>query len=81
MKWTNLDGGYKNQLEIIRSQTPYARLGVEFGATMDEVKRAYRLKVKLYHPDRAGDFMEHHATEVIKLLNQAFETIKQDSVS
>ncbi|WP_445177699.1 J domain-containing protein [Pseudomonas sp. McL0111] len=81
MKWTNLDTGYKDQLDIIKRQTPHERLGIEVGATMDEVKKAYRKKVKLYHPDRADNFMENHATEVIKLLNQALEKIKQEHAS
>jgi DnaJ-domain-containing protein 1 len=35
-----------------RSSDPYARLGVETGAPAEEVKRAFRRLVLLYHPDR-----------------------------
>jgi len=33
---------------------PYRTLGLARGATLDEVKRAYRRLAKLYHPDSAG---------------------------
>lgn len=33
---------------------PYRTLGLAPGATLDEVKRAYRRLAKLYHPDSAG---------------------------
>ena len=44
MKWKNIDTNHQNQLEKLRSQNPYERLGIEYGATMDEVKKAYRKK-------------------------------------
>jgi len=34
---------------------PYRVLGLEQGASMAEVKRAYRLLAKAYHPDSAGE--------------------------
>lgn len=36
------------------SGDPYRMLGLTPGATLDEVKRAYRRLAKLYHPDSAG---------------------------
>jgi len=33
---------------------PYRTLGLERGASLDEVKRAYRRLVKANHPDAAG---------------------------
>jgi len=34
---------------------PYAVLGIRRDATADEVSRAYRAQMKLYHPDRVAD--------------------------
>jgi len=34
---------------------PYAILGVPRGASLDDVTRAYRAQMKLYHPDRVAD--------------------------
>jgi hypothetical protein len=37
------------------SPDPYRTLGLEAGASMAEVKRAYRLLAKAFHPDSAGE--------------------------
>lgn len=78
MKWQNIDTNYQNQLEKLRSQNPYERLGIEYGATMDEVKKAYRKKIRLYHPDKTDAFMSEHGEELSKLLNQAVDQIKKE---
>lgn len=78
MKWKNIDTNYQNQIEKLKSQNPYERLGIEYGATMDEVKRAYRSKMHLYHPDRTDTFMSGYGGELSKLLNQAMEQIKKE---
>lgn len=76
MKWKEIDTNYKNQLERLIAQNPYERLGIEYGSTMPEVKKAYRKKMSLYHPDKTDNFMSDHGEEVSKLLNQAVEQIK-----
>lgn len=78
MKWKNIDTNYQNQIEKLRSQNPYERLGIEYGATMDEIKKAYRRKMRLYHPDRTDNFMSGYGEELSKLLNQAVEQIKKE---
>ncbi|MCY4178438.1 MAG: J domain-containing protein [Endozoicomonadaceae bacterium] len=78
MKWKNIETGYKNQLEKIKAQNPYERLDIEYGATMDEVKKAYRKKMRLYHPDKTHCFLSKHGEAVSKLFNQAIEQIKRE---
>src|SRR6186997_1823242 len=34
---------------------PYRTLGLKRGATLDEVRRAYRRLAKIHHPDAAGE--------------------------
>jgi uncharacterized membrane protein YkvA (DUF1232 family) len=34
---------------------PYSVLGIARGASADEISRAYRVQMKLYHPDRVAD--------------------------
>lgn len=78
MKWKNINTNYQNQLEKFRAENSYERLGIEDGATMAEVRKAYRKKMRLYHPDRTDDFMSGHGEEFSKLLNQAVEQIKKE---
>lgn len=78
MKWKNIDTNYKNQIDNLKNQNPYERLGIDYGATMDDVKKAYKRKIRLYHPDRTDDFMSEHGQEFSKLLNQAVEQIKKE---
>lgn len=78
MKWNNINTSYQNQVEMLRAQNPYERLGIDYGATMDDVKKAYKKKIRLYHPDRTDIFMSEHGQELSKLLNQAVEQIKKE---
>ncbi len=79
MKWNNIEKvNYENLLEKIEKLSPYERLEVEYGVDMAEVKKSYRKKIKLYHPDRLDEFMLSHGEEITKLLNQAYESIKED---
>lgn len=78
MQWKKIDTKYKSQLEMIRVQTPYERLGLEASATIGEVTTAYRRKVRLYHPDKTDSFMTSYSEEVMKLLNQAVDQIKKE---
>jgi DnaJ-class molecular chaperone len=78
MKWKDIDNSYSDQLERLKAQSPYERLGIECGASMEEVKNAYRHKMRLYHPDKTDKFMSEHGEEISKLLNQAVEQIKME---
>ncbi|MFM7549701.1 MAG: J domain-containing protein [Cyanobacteriota bacterium] len=55
------------------SLDPYAVLGVKPGATVTEIKAAYRALVKLHHPDAGGD------EERIVALNAAWEVLREQA--
>jgi DnaJ-class molecular chaperone len=79
MKWTEIDTdkGYTSELEVLRAQSPHQRLGIESSATLSEAKKAYKAKVRLYHPDKTDCFMSLYSSEVVKLLNDAIKRIKK----
>lgn len=58
---------------------PYRVLGIESGATDDEVKRAYRRLAMKYHPDKVatlGDEIRKNAESQFRIINEAYETIR-----
>ena len=65
-----------------RSVSHYERLGVAMDADKETIKRAYRSKIALYHPDRVGsvtdasDAAASDNTEMVHALNTAYETLK-----
>ncbi len=61
----------------------YATLGLDDGADMAEIKRAYRQLSMKYHPDKVshlGDEFKGVAEEKMKELNAAYEFFKRKSV-
>jgi hypothetical protein len=57
---------------------PYAVLGVQPGASPDEVARAYRAKAKEWHPDVRGT---EDALRRMALINAAYEQIRDGKVA
>ncbi len=57
-------------------KNPYEVLGVRQGASLDEIKSAYRELVKKYHPDKYKDNpLESLAQEKMQEINEAYDQI------
>ncbi len=60
-------------------QNPYEILGLSYGATDEEVTKAYRKLVKKYHPDlHPGD---EEAARKMREINEAYDQIKNGNVN
>ena len=58
----------------MENQDFYELLGVDRGASADEIKRAFRKLAHKYHPDKLGGDVE--AEEKFKTINEAYEVLK-----
>ena len=58
---------------------PYKVLGVNEGATNEEIRAAYLSLVKKYHPDKYTDpDMKQHANEKLKEINEAYDQLTKN---
>ncbi|GAB1475428.1 DnaJ domain-containing protein [Bacillota bacterium] len=60
-------------------QNPYEVLGIKEGATIDEIKAAYKEQVKKYHPDRHQDNPLYElAEERLQEINEAYDYLMKN---
>lgn len=78
MRWLRAENKYKSHLEKLKLLSAYELLGVDSNVSKEDLQKAYRNKIKIYHPDRAGKFMRAYCEEVTKLLNSAYEDIEKN---
>lgn len=71
--WSNM--GHLNAGGWVGTQLEEAlqRLGLSSGATLTEIKQAYRAHAKAFHPDRQGE----DSTAQMVALNHAYETLRR----
>jgi DnaJ like chaperone protein len=72
------------KIEAPNEDDPYTVLGVSPHASEEDIKRAWRRLVRVYHPDavmasgRSGDLA--HAQQKVAAINAAYEAIARDRV-
>ncbi len=62
--------------------SPYEVLGVDSGASQEEISSAYRKLVQQYHPDRVADLgpeLREVAEHRMKEINAAYQELKKRS--
>ncbi len=67
-------GTVEDVLNEMLNQDLYARLGVSRGASPREIASAYRKLAMEFHPDHNSD---PHATDVFKLIQEAYDILKK----
>lgn len=61
-------------------RNPYEVLGLNEGASQEEIKKAYRELVKKYHPDRhTNNELKDLAQEKMREINEAYETLTRNN--
>jgi DnaJ-class molecular chaperone len=75
MKWKNRNPKLSSELTRLSRLTPNELLGVPVDASLDEIKKAYRQMIKVYHPDKSDPFMKAYNEQVVILINNAYKHI------
>jgi len=65
--------GYDEVQEMKPSRNPWEILGVNHGASSEEIKRAFKRQALKHHPDKGGD------AEFFKDLSRAYDLIKNQN--
>ena len=72
MRWKNRKPQLSDELARLQALEPHEVLNIAPGASIDQIKVAYRRLAKIYHPDRSGPFMKNHNEQVMKIVNDAY---------
>ncbi len=63
-----------------KRKSPYEILGVNSNSSVEDIKKAYKQKMKEYHPDRLENFAEELrdlAVKKTKEINKSYEEIRK----
>lgn len=80
-KTSSFNRNFERNVNNISLNEAYQILGIDRNSTIDEIKMAYKRKVKEYHPDfvqKLGQEIRDLATKKIQEINFAFELIKKE---
>ena len=75
MKWKNRTRQSTDELSRLNSMAPHDVLNIKSDSSLEEIKTAYRQKVRIYHPDKSGSFMSKHNEEVIKIIIKCYKQL------
>ena len=53
--WGNTEWNKETAANVLQDDSPYTILGVEVGASISDIKKAFRKLMLINHPDKGGD--------------------------
>jgi len=78
MNWKNIGITQKIYRIDMKAKSPYEILRIAPSASVEEVHKAYRQLIKVYHPDVADRFLKKNNEEITRLINSAYEEVLKE---